>query len=285
MDYDGSLYMQSFGANLSHTTPHYNTPELQCCEVFAMATNQIPRKPVSSSASKTFSPHVSEATETIGDLHNNSLGKVVIKEELRYIGFHISVAFMVSTFNHYEFLTDIAFRVQYESPWRPSLAHLPITGIGALILVLACAAGCVIVVTISNEKPLKAWNVQPAVLLALFSAIANTALAFALTQGVALSWWNKALKGSTVRELHQHWKFGTSIWSCLTDLRWFNFVAMANLMVSLVVVDGPLWQRASTVASHAANGTIPIKAMIAPEIPTGYTVRAFALGNAVDSIY
>lgn len=97
MNYDGSFYMQSFGANLSHTTPHYNTPELHRYGVFAMATNRIPRKPVSSSASKTFSSHVSKATETIGDLHNNSLGQVVIKEEVRYIGYHISVAFMVST--------------------------------------------------------------------------------------------------------------------------------------------------------------------------------------------
>jgi hypothetical protein len=150
-------------------------------------------------------------------------------------------------------------------------------GIGALILVLACTAGCIVVLISSNGKPLKAWKVQPTVLLALFSAIANTALAFALTQGVALSWWNRALKGSTVRELHQHWKFGTSIWACLTNLKWFNFVALANLMVTLVVVDGPLWQRSSTVTSHPVNGTISIEAMIAPEIPTGYTVWTHSL--------
>lgn len=146
-------------------------------------------------------------------------------------------------------------------------------GISALVLVILCIGGDLVVLMMSNGKTVSSWHVQPTVLLAIFSAVANTSLAFALAQGVTLSWWNEALKGTTVRTLHMHWKYGNSVWACLTKFGCFNTVALATIMTTFMVVDGPLLQRASTVVSRPLNGPISIEASIAPELPTGYTVR------------
>ena len=43
-------------------------------------------------------------------------------------------------------------------------------------------------------------------------------------------------------------------------------------MTVLVLADGPLLQRASSVVSQQVDGPIPIHAKIAPELPLGYTV-------------
>ena len=125
---------------------------------------------------------------------------------------------------------------------------------------------------LSNGRPVASWRVQPTVLLAIFTAVANSVLAFALAEGVALSWWNKALQGTTVSELHYHWLIGTSVCAAFTRFRYSSFITGASIMTVLVLADGPLLQRASSVVSQQVDGPIPIHAKIAPELPLGYTV-------------
>jgi hypothetical protein len=174
--------------------------------------------------------------------------------------------------------------VPHASHHHSRTGKFPFLGVGALLLVLICLIGCIIVLVMSNGEPVSAWNVQPTVLLALFSAVSNSALAFALTEGITLSWWNRARRGSTLEGLHQHWKQGTSLWACLADLKLFNLVAFASVVTTLVVVDGPLWQRASAVVSRQLDGPISIEALITPEIPTGYTVGAYLVFSGLLSL-
>ncbi len=158
--------------------------------------------------------------------------------------------------------------------WRPGFArNLHFLRPGALVLAFFCIAACVAVLVISDSQPISSWRVQPTVLLVIFSTVANTVLAFALAEGVTLSWWKRALDGGTLRGLHEHYKSGTSVWASLSNIRRFNMVGFACIMTMLVAVDGPLLQRASSVTTQVLEDAVAIQATIAPELPNGYTVR------------
>src|SRR5437762_11228174 len=78
--------------------------------------------------------------------------------------------------------------------WR----RLPCLGLAALVGVILCAAASAAILVYSNQKPISRWQIQPTVWLALLSAAANVALAFALSEGVKLAWCKKAVKGGEV---------------------------------------------------------------------------------------
>jgi hypothetical protein len=54
--------------------------------------------------------------------------------------------------------------------------------IGAIVLVVLCIAGGLVVLMISTGQSISSWPIQPTDLLAIFSAVANSALAFTLTE-------------------------------------------------------------------------------------------------------
>jgi hypothetical protein len=130
----------------------------------------------------------------------------------------------------------------------------------------------VLVLALSNDQHIDRWRVQPTVYLAIASAVANIALHLALSQGVTIAWWVKAMKpNSTVRDLHNIWSFGSSVQDALFAGRTFNLIALAGLAVAVVPINGPLLQRASVVnvrtEVQAENLTIPI----AQVFPGGFT--------------
>jgi hypothetical protein len=218
-----------------------------------MFAYQIPRKPVSFSAQSVLKVDVAGQHDTINTTGVDNEGAS------GFISDHPRSRIPLKSHCH-------------SCPWK-----FPVLGIGALLLVSACLVGCIIILVMSNGQSVSAWKLQPNVMLAIFSAVSNSALAFALTEGITLSWWNRARRGSTLKDLHQRWKQGTSVWACLADLKLFNLVAFASVVTALVVVDGPLWQRASTVISRSLDGPISIEALITPVIPPGYTVGAYTL--------
>ena len=64
---------------------------------------------------------------------------------------------------------------------------------------------------------------------------------------------------------------GDSVWATLTAGRHFNKLALASIVVSVAVVDGPLLQRASTIISKDITSSTMLRASIAPQLPIGYT--------------
>lgn len=54
-------------------------------------------------------------------------------------------------------------------------------------------------------KKKKSWRhaaqIDPHVLLAIVNTVTNVALAVGIGQGVAIAWWRRAMKGSTVQVL------------------------------------------------------------------------------------
>jgi hypothetical protein len=157
-------------------------------------------------------------------------------------------------------------------PWEPGTwRQFPLRGITALFLSLFCMAGSIAILYRSDGQPVHNWRVSPTVYLALLTTGANISLRFAFHQGVRISWWHSALKGATVRELHQKWLYGDTFWSDFFSGRNFNLVALASVATTLVVIDQPLIQRASTVISIQYEHPVNVTVRIAPEIPLGYT--------------
>lgn len=54
----------------------------------------------------------------------------------------------------------------------------------------------------SRGEAKSSWSVPPSSWLAVCTAIGNQAARFAAFQGVAIAWWLKASRGSTVARLH-----------------------------------------------------------------------------------
>lgn len=125
--------------------------------------------------------------------------------------------------------------------------------------------------TFMNDKWQKRAQITPSVTLAIVNTISNVCLAVAIGQGVAIAWWRKALKGSTVEDLHKTWGFSASVLELLTAGRSFNLVALAALTAKLALIDNLLLQRAAgSVAGTFTRKDVMIRLPIVPQLPEGY---------------
>ncbi|KAL2868498.1 DUF3176 domain-containing protein [Aspergillus lucknowensis] len=130
------------------------------------------------------------------------------------------------------------------------------------------------VLILSHEKPVDQWPtrrlpVSPAVLLAILSAITNFSLRSALMEGLSSTWWREAVEGTTLGKLQHVWDSVFNLFFTLLGGT-FSRATLASIAVTLVMIDGPLLQRASspglitvytqntrvnaTVATHLAYG-------------------------------
>ncbi|KAG9853191.1 hypothetical protein KCU98_g3214, partial [Aureobasidium melanogenum] len=136
--------------------------------------------------------------------------------------------------------------------WRTGLrARFPWNGAIALFTIILCANSSLIVLLVSDGKKQKHWaeKIGPSVLLSAFNGIANICFGVAIANGVAITWWRKALKGATIKELHRSWQFSSSIKDVVLYGRYFNFIALAALAAKLTIIDGILLQKAAGVIS------------------------------------
>ncbi|OCL14127.1 hypothetical protein AOQ84DRAFT_281733 [Glonium stellatum] len=172
--------------------------------------------------------------------------------------------------------------------WLPGFwRRLPWSGLLSLIGVILCATTAAVVLKLSNGKtiddwPYPRWTIQPTVLLAILSAVANALLRYALGEGLTIAWWVKALKGGTVGDLHRYWDYGSSLKASTMSGRHFNSVALATLIASVVVIDGPLLQRASSVANVVVTRQARLYISISPDpLPIGFTSAHTGHGGTI----
>ena len=152
--------------------------------------------------------------------------------------------------------------------WQPGLLRrFPWA---ALSCVLGAALGVVAsiaILTISDGVEITAWRYAPTVYLSVSYTITNILLAVALSYGVTISWWNKALGTNTeLGDLHRYWAFGTSPIAAITAGRKFNFIAIACLIVAITPANGPLLQRSSSVAVQVASLPVELRIEAATSI-------------------
>ncbi|KAE9368601.1 hypothetical protein N431DRAFT_444024 [Stipitochalara longipes BDJ] len=157
-------------------------------------------------------------------------------------------------------------------PWLSGFwRRMPTLAVLALLMVPLCAGSDAVILYKSDGQEVDAWKISPSVLLAILSAVANMCLQFARSEGVIISWWRKALRGGTLYDLSRYWESGDSILGAATPGRGFNLVALATILAQAVYLDGPLLQKASTVIAISVTRPANVTALIAEELPYGFT--------------
>jgi hypothetical protein len=158
-------------------------------------------------------------------------------------------------------------------PWKPTLLRLgPLAGLTAMLASIASILCSLAVLVVSNGAAVETWPaVHPSILLAIFTACANLAIRFACIQGIVIAWWVRALRGSSLRKLHDDWRAST-ITGALAAGRNIGLLGLATLFSTVVVVDGPLLQQATSVRpAPIVDTVVPLNDSMAREIPAGFT--------------
>ncbi len=135
------------------------------------------------------------------------------------------------------------------SNWNPGYgARFPLQGFAGLVGVLLCTGVIIAVLVASDNASASKWSQQigPSIIINGFTSIGGLCLALAVAEGVAIAWWRKALHGATVAELHQSWKFSMSISQVAARFWALDRIALASLAIKLAILDGFLFQRATT---------------------------------------
>ena len=80
------------------------------------------------------------------------------------------------------------------------------------------------------------------------------------------------MRGSGLAKLHYDWRAGTTLRGAITSGRHLGLLGLACIFSTIVVIDGPLLQRASTVMSAPKEPSpVPLDVTIAPELPTDWS--------------
>ncbi|KAJ4309962.1 hypothetical protein N0V94_008671, partial [Neodidymelliopsis sp. IMI 364377] len=161
--------------------------------------------------------------------------------------------------------------------WRPGFRQqFPWIGMsGLFIMLLATSMGITILCT-SHQKRVKDWPftrfpIQPNVLINIANQFQNLGLITFISQGLAIAWWRKAMRGSKLRTLHRNHAYSYSFYSIVTSGRHFNIVALAALMTKFAVIDSTLFQKATkTIVTQQVNYTnASVTAWVETQWPEG----------------
>ncbi|EXJ75040.1 uncharacterized protein A1O5_01736 [Cladophialophora psammophila CBS 110553] len=115
----------------------------------------------------------------------------------------------------------------------------------------------------SNETPASSWSKQiaPNIILPTCNSGASVCIAIEVAQGIAVSWWRRAMKrcddGRGICTT-PGWAFGSSIASVLLNVKYFNIAALAAIVKKGTIIDGILFQRSTSTyiqlgPSHEVN--------------------------------
>jgi hypothetical protein len=180
--------------------------------------------------------------------------------------------------------------------WRTGMkARFPWTGFTALCTILLCANSSVIILVLTDGHKQAPWaqKIGPSVWLSAFNGIANICFGIAIANGVAITWWRKALRGATIKELHRSWQFSASIKDVVLYGKYFNFIALAALAAKLTIIDGILLQKAASTEFGAddahniaikmyVNDTMPFTASITHQPGTEGSPDYGFVGDRID---
>lgn len=147
----------------------------------------------------------------------------------------------------------------------------PLSDLIALLFAVLHIVACFAILYASNHAPVAGWLYAPQVYLAILTAVSNKTLAFAVVQGTAVTWWLKAMRGTTLAQLHWNWAAGLHVWQALGAGRHFNVLAFACLCATFVAIDGPLLQTASSVKQEVPRESITLELHMAPEMPAYFS--------------
>ncbi|PQE28098.1 hypothetical protein CJF32_00005849 [Rutstroemia sp. NJR-2017a WRK4] len=155
--------------------------------------------------------------------------------------------------------------------WEPGWKQFPFTGVLALVGSFFFMVASIVILVVSAGQSPSDWMVSPTVYVAAFTTLSNLLAQYSFKQGAKIAWWYKALRGGTIGDLHHHWSHADGFFSALFAGMRLSWVTMASIAVTVMVVDQPLMQRASTIFSVEKVEQVNITAHVAPEVPWGFT--------------
>jgi hypothetical protein len=135
--------------------------------------------------------------------------------------------------------------------WMPGVKHqFPWIVFAGLMVILVATAMAVAILGFSDQKRVKDWPftrfpAQPNVLLNIANQVQNLGLITLIGQGLAIAWWRKALRGSSLKTLHRNYAYSYSFYAIITSGKHFNIIALAALMTKFAVFDSTLFQKAT----------------------------------------
>ncbi|KAH7122819.1 hypothetical protein B0J11DRAFT_348368 [Dendryphion nanum] len=161
--------------------------------------------------------------------------------------------------------------------WEPGFwRRFPVWSILAMIIVLACLVASLYILISSDGQLVNRWGygIAPPVYLAITSVVANSLSAFALANGLVISFWRTALHGASLNELTRNYECGASFRRAIMAgfRRGGRITALACIFTLIGVLRGPLNQRASTVETNVrfdTQGSVQLN--VAQTLPNGYT--------------
>ncbi|KAJ9602543.1 hypothetical protein H2200_013086 [Cladophialophora chaetospira] len=178
-------------------------------------------------------------------------------------------------------------------PWHTGVwARFPWTGSMSLLTVVACAAGALVVLLLSDGQPQERWQrattlhskyadihlecPPPSVLLAIINAVANVCLLAAAGQGFAIYWWRRAVRGTTVKQLHQQWYFSNSALAFWCRPKYYSLAALVAIGTTISIADGILLQKATSLLvgsdGYFASTTLGVRSAMNYPL-TGYVTN------------
>lgn len=93
--------------------------------------------------------------------------------------------------------------------WQPSIIRLSaLSGLCALLFSVLQIFAAYGILSASHGVAVDRWRLSPTVFLATLTAISNKALAFAAVQATVITFWVRALHGTTLGQLHRDWAYG-----------------------------------------------------------------------------
>ncbi|KAH8723812.1 hypothetical protein GQ44DRAFT_709652 [Phaeosphaeriaceae sp. PMI808] len=135
--------------------------------------------------------------------------------------------------------------------WEPGVrSQFPYIGFAGFVTIIFATAMAVAILGLSDGKrvsdwPFKRYTTQPNVLLNIANQVQNLGLITLIGQGLAIAWWRKALRGSSLSTLHRNHAYSYSFMSIVTSGKHFNIIALAALMTKFAVIDSTLFQKAT----------------------------------------
>jgi len=124
----------------------------------------------------------------------------------------------------------------------------PWIGVFSAVAMMVCTVAAGVVVAASHNGPVESWKVQPAVLLAIISAVSNIAFGSALATGIAVQFWLYASRDGAhqLSQLHYIWDHGRGL-GFIPAVRAGRRARTVALLATLAYVaqfaSGPFWQR------------------------------------------
>lgn len=96
--------------------------------------------------------------------------------------------------------------------WSPTWVHFgPLSGLFSLCIVARSLVAATAILIGSNDSNVDAWPTPPSTFVAIFTAIGNLGVRYALAQGVLVTWSLRAYEGSTLSRLQMDWRAGTGV--------------------------------------------------------------------------